>query len=221
VDARAEAEFTRFVADRTVALLRAAHALTGDQHAAEDLVQNALAKAMLRWRHIEENPEAYVRRILYHDHISGWRKRRRRPETPMAVLPESPDADGTDGAHLRMLLRAALLELPPGRAPPQGALLSVIATVEEPRGPSHGFDERTWLRRHGVHVVLRASAWRVVRVRGGLARYELAPEQEEVVRTRLDDLRSRIDEEPKNAKWRLRARVGERVKWYEEPEEVG
>ena len=29
--------------------------------------------------------------------------------------------------------------------------------------------ERTWLRRHGVHVVLRASASRVVRLRGGLA----------------------------------------------------
>jgi competence protein ComEC len=29
--------------------------------------------------------------------------------------------------------------------------------------------ERAWLRRHGVHVVLRASAWRVVRRRGGVA----------------------------------------------------
>jgi hypothetical protein len=67
----------------------------------------------------------------------------------------------------------------------------------------------------------RTSTLNIERVRGGLARYELAPEQEAVVRTRLDDLRSRIDEEPKSTKWRLRARVGERVKWYEEPEEVG
>jgi len=67
----------------------------------------------------------------------------------------------------------------------------------------------------------RTSTLNVERVRGGLARYGLAPEQEEVVRTRLDDLRSRVDEEPKSAKWRLRARIGERVKWYEEPEEVG
>src|SRR5207244_2824431 len=57
------------------------------------------------------------------------------------------------------LREAALLELPPGRAPPQGALLSLVATVEQPRGPSHGFDERTWLRRKGVHVVLRAARW--------------------------------------------------------------
>jgi hypothetical protein len=39
--------------------------------------------------------------------------------------------------------------------------------------------------------------------------------------SRLDDLRKRIDAEPKSTKWKLRARVGERVQWYEEPEEVG
>ena len=66
----------------------------------------------------------------------------------------------------------------------------------------------------------RTCTLNVERVRGGLARYELAPEQEEIVRTRLDDLRKRIDEAPKSTKWKLRARVGERVKWYEEPEEV-
>jgi ComEC/Rec2-related protein len=58
-----------------------------------------------------------------------------------------------------------LLELRLGRAPPpQGARLSVFA---EARAPSDF--ERTWLRRHGVHVVLRASTWRVLRLRGGLA----------------------------------------------------
>ena len=67
----------------------------------------------------------------------------------------------------------------------------------------------------------RTSTLNVERVRGALARYELAPEQEEVVRGRLDDLRIRIDEEPKSTRWKVRARVGERVKWYEEPEEVG
>lgn len=113
MDAQAEEDFTRFVAERTPALLRVAHALTGDRHAAEDLVQNALAKAMLKWRQISDSPEAYVRRILYHDHISGWRRRRRRPETVMAQLPEQPSEDRTDDAHLRMVMRKALLELPP------------------------------------------------------------------------------------------------------------
>jgi len=63
---------------------------------------------------------------------------------------------------------SVLLLLPKGRSPPQGALLSLVATVKEPQGPEHGFDERTWLRRHGVHVVLQASRWRLVGHRGGL-----------------------------------------------------
>ncbi|HEY2776749.1 MAG TPA: ComEC/Rec2 family competence protein [Gaiellaceae bacterium] len=60
------------------------------------------------------------------------------------------------------------LELPLGRAPPQGARLSVLAVVKAPRGPKHGFDERTWLRRQGVHVVLHVDEWHVVGRRGGL-----------------------------------------------------
>ena len=62
-----------------------------------------------------------------------------------------------------------LLRLPPGRSPPQGALLDLIAEIRLPHGPENDFDERTWLRRHGVHVVLRATRWRVVGRRGGLA----------------------------------------------------
>jgi competence protein ComEC len=60
------------------------------------------------------------------------------------------------------------LELPPGRAPPQGARVRLLARVAAPRGPSHGFDERTWLRRQGVHVVLRVDRFVVVGRRGGL-----------------------------------------------------
>jgi competence protein ComEC len=68
----------------------------------------------------------------------------------------------------RLIHEAALLELPSGRAPPQGALVSAVVTVEQPRGPDDGFDERTWLRRKGIHVVLRADRWRAVGTRRGL-----------------------------------------------------
>lgn len=34
-------------------------------------------------------------------------------------------------------------------------------------------------------------------------------------------LRAAIDAAPKSARWKLRARVGDRVRWYREPEEVG
>jgi competence protein ComEC len=60
------------------------------------------------------------------------------------------------------------LELPLGRAPPQGAVVRLLAVVKAPAGPSNGFDERTWLRRQGVHVVLQVDRWRVVGRRGGL-----------------------------------------------------
>jgi competence protein ComEC len=60
------------------------------------------------------------------------------------------------------------LELPLGRAPPQGARVSLLAVVQLPRGRSHGFDERTWLRRQGVHVVLRVDEWTVTGRRGGV-----------------------------------------------------
>ncbi len=71
-----------------------------------------------------------------------------------------------DGRPLR---ERVLLELPAGRAPPQGAVLELRARPVAPRGPETGFDERGWLGRRGVHVVLHASGpWRVVGRRGGI-----------------------------------------------------
>lgn len=71
----------------------------------------------------------------------------------------------------RRVHEPALLELPPGaaaaglgRAPPQGSRLQVLGTLREP-----GDLERTRLRRHGIHVVLRASAFRVVGARHRVA----------------------------------------------------
>ena len=37
----------------------------------------------------------------------------------------------------------------------------------------------------------------------------------------VDALREAIEAAPKSARWRLRARVGDRVSWYNEPEEMG
>lgn len=109
-----DGEFTAFVNERGDALLRVAYALAGNQHGAEDLLQNALAKAYARWPRIRGDAEPYVKRILYHDQVSGWRRRSRRPEVPVAVLPERPaDRDSGHDADLRMLLRDALLMLPP------------------------------------------------------------------------------------------------------------
>jgi competence protein ComEC len=63
----------------------------------------------------------------------------------------------------------ARLELPLGRAPPQGAILQVVATIELPRPAEEagGFDEAAYLARQGVHVVLEAGFYRELGRRGG------------------------------------------------------
>jgi competence protein ComEC len=62
-----------------------------------------------------------------------------------------------------------LLRVPDGRAPPQGAVIEAVAQLVPPRTSKGGFDERVWLRRHGIHLVLRAERWRIVGRRGGLS----------------------------------------------------
>lgn len=61
------------------------------------------------------------------------------------------------------------LELPLGRSPPEGARLELLGELRAPSGPSNGFDEAKWLRRQGIHVVLRGQAWRVVGRRRGIS----------------------------------------------------
>ncbi len=49
---------------------------------------------------------------------------------------------------------------------------------------------------------------------------QLSAEQKNHVVTRVKDALARIEAEPKPMAWRLRARVGDRVKWYKEVDEV-
>ncbi|HSO30444.1 MAG TPA: hypothetical protein VLS28_11105 [Candidatus Sulfomarinibacteraceae bacterium] len=41
------------------------------------------------------------------------------------------------------------------------------------------------------------------------------------VLAQIEELRTAIDGTPKSTRWKLRAQVGERVQWFQEPEEVG
>jgi competence protein ComEC len=84
--------------------------------------------------------------------------------TPFAVrLPAELRRFGPTAIRERVLL-----ELPPERAPPQGSVLELRARPVAPRGPETGFDERGWLARRGVHVVLRGERARIVGRRGGI-----------------------------------------------------
>lgn len=111
MDAAAERRFRDFVAARSPALMRLAFLLTGgDQHAAEDLLQSALAKTVARWRTVEE-PEAYVRQVMYRDQVSLWRRAGGRRETAVAQPPDWAVQDATHAVDVRIVVRRALARL--------------------------------------------------------------------------------------------------------------
>lgn len=49
---------------------------------------------------------------------------------------------------------------------------------------------------------------------------QLSPEQKAKVESQVDAILARLNEEQKPLAWRLRARVGDRVKWYKDVDEV-
>ena len=102
-----ESAFAEFVAARSSALMRTAYLLTRDHHLAEDLVQTALFKAAMAWERIEGEPEPYVRRILYTENVSWWRRRRRLVVEAAQVRAEEPAGPGTD-IDLQVALERAL-----------------------------------------------------------------------------------------------------------------
>ncbi|MEV1289059.1 SigE family RNA polymerase sigma factor [Micromonospora sp. NPDC049679] len=106
-------EFHQFVVQRSRALSRTAFLLTGDHQLAEDLLQAAFARTYRHWRRIRgDQPEAYVRRVMHHQHISWWR-RRRVTERLTAAPPERPGDDPSIAATLRVTVAAALQQLTP------------------------------------------------------------------------------------------------------------
>jgi hypothetical protein len=67
--------------------------------------------------------------------------------------------------------------------------------------------------------------WRTTRAtieqcQANLEHYAMPEEAAALIRERLDHLWKRVDAAPKTTRWRLRSRVGDRVKWYEQPEET-
>jgi hypothetical protein len=53
-----------------------------------------------------------------------------------------------------------------------------------------------------------------------LGAYELTPDARAVIEGRLQGLTDALEAAPKSRKWKRRSRVGERMRWYQEPEEV-
>jgi RNA polymerase sigma-70 factor (sigma-E family) len=111
MDSLAEREFRDYVAARQSALFRVALMLTGHREDAEDLLQTALIKLALHWTRLtgSGSPDAYVRKILYHQQVNHWRRRGRRPEYVTAQPPDpAAMADPTGDSALRLTLERVL-----------------------------------------------------------------------------------------------------------------
>jgi len=66
----------------------------------------------------------------------------------------------------------------------------------------------------------RTTQLNLERLREGIVTLALEPADQRLVLDRIDSLWQRIEREPKSRRWRLRARVGDRKRWYEVPDEV-
>ena len=117
---------------------------------------------------------------------------------------------------------------------------ALVLLAEHPLGPNDGApDSRHGLGTINVPKILSYTSndwgwWRTVTgnldtLEGYLAT-ELTPEDLDLNNGRellfdpaaqIAGLRTAIDEAPKSTRWKLRARIGERQTWYQDPEEMG
>jgi RNA polymerase sigma-70 factor (sigma-E family) len=107
--------FDEYVLTRGPALVRFAHLLTGDEHRAEDLAQEVLARAYVRWRRIAglDRPDLYLRRMLVNAHHSWWRRAVNR-EVPVGAVRDGPAGGDTESESVeRDALWRLVRTLPP------------------------------------------------------------------------------------------------------------
>lgn len=107
VDARLNVDavdFDEFVMTQAPSLVRLARGLLKNPHDAEDVVQDVLAKALLKWGTIcaADHPEAYVRRMVVNACTSFFRRPSRR---------EAPTEFATPSFGMRMVRADATEEL--------------------------------------------------------------------------------------------------------------
>jgi len=97
--------FEDFTAARLPALLRYAMLLSGHREDARDIVQEVLARALVKWDRVGsvDEPYAYVRRMVTNEFLS----RRRRRKVTTVSLDQAPELVGNppeDRDDLRQLL---------------------------------------------------------------------------------------------------------------------
>jgi RNA polymerase sigma-70 factor (sigma-E family) len=112
VSAESDEEFREFMRGRWAATVRLAYGLTGDTGHAEDVAQDAFARAYASWGRVSRagDPQAYVRRIVINEYRRRFRKQRVAEELP-GVLPDAGTVP--PGPEERSALLDALRSLGP------------------------------------------------------------------------------------------------------------
>jgi RNA polymerase sigma-70 factor (sigma-E family) len=112
MDSGTDEAYLAYVNGRIPALRRMAFLLSGDEHQADDLVQETITKLYARWPRISavENVDAYVHTMMVRNFLDekrrGWWR---------VLLGSPPDraAPVAGAAEDRAVLRAALAKVPP------------------------------------------------------------------------------------------------------------
>ncbi|WP_436526982.1 SigE family RNA polymerase sigma factor [Actinoplanes sp. HUAS TT8] len=141
-------DFDGFYRDTSRRLLRYAYGLTGDPGEAQDLVQEAYARAWQRWRKVSayEDPEAWLRLVVNRLSTDRWRRigvRRARAAAEPPPAPVGPPSEDV------VVLVRAMRELPEAhrRALALHYLLDrSIAEIATETGSSLG-TVKSWLSR--------------------------------------------------------------------------
>ncbi|GAA4672734.1 SigE family RNA polymerase sigma factor [Phytohabitans rumicis] len=105
-------EYVDYVTARIPALRRLAYLLAGDEHRADDLVQQTITRLYVKWRRaqVADNLDAYVRTMLVRTYVDerrlAWSRVRLFRELP------EPAPFEDDGIEDRQVVRAALSRVP-------------------------------------------------------------------------------------------------------------
>ena len=108
-------DFAEFYREAKDECLLAVVVSVGDRDTAQDLVDEAFARAWASWRTVSRHPvpAAWVVRTALNTGISRWRRRGREVPVPdLALVADRPAAGGAAGSSVDPRIMAALLRLP-------------------------------------------------------------------------------------------------------------